>query len=143
MVLGPKFRNDYYWSDGMVVSNKIRIQKMLDVLNRDGEFGKAKYNSRTNRIEFGIHPVFVSKESAAKELVMAARELIGKETPVAAVTVGHDRVSFRVEFGPEYGDLRPATGTEPYGQDPMRAIEKVFKLIRGFRVHPYDVDILV
>jgi len=54
----PELRCFYHWCDGMMFDIGIdlgEIEEIVSVLNESGEFGPARFNEETNKIEFGVH----------------------------------------------------------------------------------------
>jgi hypothetical protein len=75
----------------------------------------------------------------AKKLAKVARLLLAdEEAPYAVITVGRRRVEFRIGSP----NKQHITGSEPYLNSPMKAIERVFNLVRSHKVDEADVEII-
>jgi hypothetical protein len=48
----PRLWGDFYFDNGLVPHNPQVAEEIVQALNASGEFGKAKYNPSTKRIEF-------------------------------------------------------------------------------------------
>jgi hypothetical protein len=54
----PSLRSLYYWSHGLNVANEKVAREIIFVLDASDQFGPARYNKKTGKIEFGNHRTF-------------------------------------------------------------------------------------
>ena len=83
----------------------------------------------------------MKKQSVAKELLRIAREMAGANLDLyAVITIGNGRVSFQISSEIDRANLK--TGSEPFLNEPMKAIDRVFNLVRKSGVAEHMVEVL-
>jgi len=58
----PRLWGDFYFDNGLVPHSSEVAQEIVDILNASGEFGKAKYNPSTKKIEFARYSKVTMRE---------------------------------------------------------------------------------
>jgi hypothetical protein len=60
--------------------------------------------------------------------------------PAAAIVFEKTKVTFRIDTNPQRA--MPVTGSQPYGRQPMKAIQVVLDLVKRHGVPEKNVDII-
>jgi len=86
----------------------------------------------------------MDNKRVAQQLLKIAKELTGAsrkaaDFPYASIIIGSKTVSFRISTEKSTSD---AQGTNPYGNNPMKEIENIFKLVRRYGVKDDNVEII-